>query len=129
MDQQEAAPYGSVVQLVRTLACHARGHGFESRQSRHVPDARKFACVRIGKIVGSLKGLWMVGLRRRLRDAYETTYPGVAQLVERVIWDHEAAGSRPVTWTTDPAAMWRSGSSEDMLLSFLMSFEERKVLL
>ena len=27
--------YGSVVQLVRTLACHARGHGFESRPSRH----------------------------------------------------------------------------------------------
>ena len=31
--------YGSVVQLVRMLACHARGHGFESRQSRlwHLP--------------------------------------------------------------------------------------------
>ena len=28
--------YGSVVQLVRTLACHARGHGFESRPSRHI---------------------------------------------------------------------------------------------
>lgn len=26
-------------------------------------------------------------------------YPGVAQLVERVVWDHEAAGSNPVTWT------------------------------
>ena len=25
--------------------------------------------------------------------------PGVAQLVERVVWDHEAAGSNPVTWT------------------------------
>ena len=25
--------------------------------------------------------------------------PGVAQMVERVIWDHEAAGSSPVTWT------------------------------
>ena len=31
------APFGFVVQLVRTLACHARGHGFESRQSRHKP--------------------------------------------------------------------------------------------
>ena len=26
--------YGSVVQPVRTLACHARGRGFESHQSR-----------------------------------------------------------------------------------------------
>lgn len=26
-------------------------------------------------------------------------YPDVAQPVERVIWDHEAAGSRPVIWT------------------------------
>ena len=26
-------------------------------------------------------------------------YPGVAQLVERVVWDHEAAGSNPVTRT------------------------------
>ena len=27
--------YGPVVQLVRTLACHARGHGFESHPGRH----------------------------------------------------------------------------------------------
>ena len=27
---------GPVVQLVRTLACHARGHGFESRPDRHL---------------------------------------------------------------------------------------------
>ena len=26
-------------------------------------------------------------------------YPGVAQLVARVVWDHEAAGSIPVTRT------------------------------
>ncbi len=31
---------------------------------------------------------------------YYHRYPGVAQLVERVVWDHEAAGSRPVTRTT-----------------------------
>ena len=28
-------PYGPVVQLVRTLACHARGQGFESPSGRH----------------------------------------------------------------------------------------------
>ena len=27
-------PYGSIVQLVSTLACHARGRGFEPRWSR-----------------------------------------------------------------------------------------------
>ena len=27
------------------------------------------------------------------------SYPGVAQLVARVVWDHQAAGSNPVTRT------------------------------
>ena len=27
--------FGLVVQLVRTLACHARGHGFEPHSGRH----------------------------------------------------------------------------------------------
>ena len=30
-----AHPFGPVVQLVRTLACHARGRGFESHPGRH----------------------------------------------------------------------------------------------
>ena len=29
--------YGLVVQLVRTLACHARGRGFEPHPGRHLP--------------------------------------------------------------------------------------------
>ena len=28
--------FGAVVQLVRMSACHAEGHGFESRQRRHL---------------------------------------------------------------------------------------------
>lgn len=32
-------PYGSVVQLARTLACHARGRGFEPRRSRHIASS------------------------------------------------------------------------------------------
>ena len=31
----------------------------------------------------------------------ETEYPGVAQLVARVVWDHQAAGSNPVTRTNE----------------------------
>ena len=34
-------------------------------------------------------------------------YPGVAQLVERVVWDHEAAGSKPVTRTKNRRAETR----------------------
>ena len=33
--------------------------------------------------------------------------PGVAQMVERVVWDHEAAGSKPVTRTRKPAEIIR----------------------
>ena len=33
--------------------------------------------------------------------------PGVAQMVERVVWDHEAAGSKPVTRTRKPAEIAR----------------------
>ena len=36
-------------------------------------------------------------------------YPGVAQMVERVVWDHEAAGSRPVTRTKGP---WNHNDSK-----------------
>jgi hypothetical protein len=37
-------------------------------------------------------------------------YPGVAQLVARVVWDHQAAGSNPVTRTKNPL---KSSISED----------------
>ena len=35
-DTPRAVPVGGVAQLVRALACHARGRGFESRHSRHL---------------------------------------------------------------------------------------------
>jgi hypothetical protein len=35
-DQQIIRKSGVVVQLVRTLPCHGRGRGFESRRPRHV---------------------------------------------------------------------------------------------
>ncbi len=38
------ASLGGVAQLVRALACHARGRGFESRHSRH--EAFSFAIAR-----------------------------------------------------------------------------------
>ena len=33
-ENNRSTEIGPVVQLVRTLACHARGHGFESRPGR-----------------------------------------------------------------------------------------------
>ena len=35
--------YGPVVQLVRTLACHARGRGFEPHPGRHLGRKTVFA--------------------------------------------------------------------------------------
>lgn len=34
-----------------------------------------------------------------MSDPSSDQYPGVAQLVARVVWDHQAAGSNPVTRT------------------------------
>ena len=44
------------------------------------------------------------------------TEPGVAQMVERVVWDHEAAGSKPVTRTKNPL---KSAISEDFSYFFV----------
>ena len=45
-----------------------------------------------------------------MRGAEKKTDPGVAQLVARVVWDHQAAGSNPVTRTSGTLIMIRSGS-------------------
>ena len=34
-----------------------------------------------------------------LQNKISYSFPGVAQLVARVVWDHQAAGSNPVTRT------------------------------
>ena len=37
--------YGPVVQLVRTLACHARGQGFESPSGRQTVSQKRGKCL------------------------------------------------------------------------------------
>ena len=77
--------YGLVVQLVRTLACHARGPGFES------PSGRQFASVaqlveqgtENPRVVGSI-------------PTGGTIYADLAHLVERNLAKVEVAGSSPV---------------------------------
>ena len=76
---------GPVVQLVRTLACHARGQGFES------PSGRQFASVAQSveqrtenpRVVGSI-------------PTGGTIYADLAHLVERDLAKVEVAGSSPV---------------------------------
>ena len=85
--------YGPVVQLVRTLACHARGQGFES------PSGRQFASVAQSveqrtenpRVVGSIPTGGTSGTTYRSRF-----YADLAHLVERDLAKVEVAGSSPV---------------------------------
>ena len=61
--------YGPVVQLVRTLACHARGQGFESPSGRHFLKKKR------------------------------SGFASVAQLVEHVTENHSVVGSIPTGGT------------------------------
>ena len=77
---------GPVVQSVRTLACHARGRGFESHPGRHL-FASVAQLVEQGtenpRVVGSI-------------PTGGTIYADLAHLVERHLAKVEVAGSSPV---------------------------------
>ena len=83
--------FGPVVQLVRTLACHARGRGFESHPGRHLIQPLLYASVaqlveqgtENPRVVGSI-------------PTGGTTYADLAHLVERDLAKVEVAGSIPV---------------------------------
>lgn len=65
--------FGILVQLVRTPACHAGGHGFESRRCRHY-----------GTVAQVLESPWRVHGGRWVRgQPVPSIMNGVAQLVER----------------------------------------------
>ena len=78
--------YGLVAQLVRALACHARGRGFEPHPSRH-RYASVAQLVEQGtenpRVVGSI-------------PTGGTIYADLAHLVERHLAKVEVAGSSPV---------------------------------
>ena len=81
---------GPVVQLVRTLACHARGRGFEPHPGRHflIAYASVAQLVEQGtenpRVVGSIP----IG--------GTTNFADLAHLVERDLAKVEVAGSSPV---------------------------------
>ena len=76
---------GPVVQLVRTLACHARGQGFESPSGRHFASVAQL--VEQGtenpRVVGSI-------------PTGGTINADLAHLVERRLAKAKVAGSSPV---------------------------------
>ena len=89
---QQHPKCGPVVQLVRTLACHARGRGFESHPGRQGKiSPRLFASVaqlveqrtENPRVVGSI-------------PTGGTIYADLAHLVERHLAKVEVAGSSPV---------------------------------
>ena len=94
-------PYGPVVQLVRTLACHARGRGFESHPGRHLVFRTRFASVaqlveqgtENPRVVGSI-------------PTGGTQYADLAHLVERNLAKVEVAGSSPVIRSKCPYCLF-----------------------
>ena len=80
---------GPVVQLVRTLACHARGRQFEPDPGRHYASVAQ--SVEQGtenpRVVGSIPTGGTSGIDR---------YADLAHLVERDLAKVEVAGSSPV---------------------------------
>ena len=68
--------FGALVQLVRMPACHAGGHGFESRTHR----------------------------KKQRQDNLHKR--GVAQLVAFLVWDQAVAGSSPVAPTKPSIFAW-----------------------
>ena len=86
---------GSVVQLVRTLACHARGRGFEPHPGRQFGIPLLYASVaqlveqrtENPRVVGSIPTGGTSGIDR---------YADLAHLVERDLAKVEVAGSSPV---------------------------------
>ena len=77
---------GPVVQMVRTLACHARGRGFES-----LPDRQFFASV--AQLVEQGIENPRVGGSSPPRG---TKSAGLAQLAEQLICNQQVVGSIPI---------------------------------
>ena len=80
--------------MVRTLACHARGRGFESHPNRHFASVAQL--VEQGtenpRVVGSIP----TGGTILVTTPLDKFYADLAHLVERDLAKVEVAGSNPV---------------------------------
>ena len=84
---------GPVVQLVRTLACHARGQGFESPSGRHFYIIQPLLYASVAQLVEQgTENPRVVGSI----PTGGTTYADLAHLVERRLAKAKVAGSSPV---------------------------------
>ena len=86
-------PYGPVVQLVRTLACHARGQGFESPSGRHLLFLKEKVSKRTFNVACAV--LRVVYLSPE-SETIEEDNADLAHLVERRLAKAKVAGSSPV---------------------------------
>ena len=85
--------HGPVVQLVRTLACHARGQGFESPSGRHLEKTALAVYASVAQLVEQgTENPRVVGSI----PTGGTIYADLAHLVERDLAKVEVAGSSPV---------------------------------
>ena len=84
--------YGPVVQLVRTLACHARGQGFES------PSGRRYGGTAVARDAFVAQLVEQRTENPRVVGSIPTggTNADLAHLVERDLAKVEVAGSSPV---------------------------------
>ena len=81
---------GPVVQLVRTLACHARGQGFES------PSDRQNALV-AQLVEQGTENPRVGGSSPPQGTSTDLRHAGVAQLAEQLICNQQVVGSIPIT--------------------------------
>ena len=88
---------GPVVQLVRTLACHARGRGFEPHPGRHFGFWAMFFALRNASVAQSVEQ-WTENPRvAGSIPALGTISAAVAHLVERHLAKVEVASSSLVS--------------------------------
>ncbi len=92
-------PSGPVAQLVRALACHARGRGFEPHPGRQLPRDNSSGKGQ-SRLLASVAQLVEQGTENpRVVGSIPTggtTYADLAHLVERDLAKVEVAGSIPV---------------------------------
>ena len=106
-------PFGPVAQLVRALACHARGRGFEPHPGRQFYDG-DIINAEVKNLINRLDFLsrWLASVAQLVEQGTEnprvvgsipiggTISADLAHLVERNLAKVEVAGSSPVIRST-----------------------------